>query len=365
MKFRNEIIQGDAIATLRTLPTESVHCAITSPPYFGLRNYGVDGQVGLENSPEAYIERLVEIFREVRRVLRDDGTLWLNLGDSYMGSNQGYGQKEQVGIQWIGEGKYAAGFDRKTPLAEKHPVLKPKDLCGVPWRVAIALQEDGWWLRSDIIWNKPNPMPESVTDRPSKAHEYVFLLSKKPNYYFDMEAVKEEQKESSIRRAFALNNLKARKDQETEAYAISSKAQSRYYEDFREKLKLGERPGRNIKTVWTVATESFEDNHFAVFPEDLIVPCIKAGTSQKGVCAKCERPYMRNEENKNDWHKTCNCETSEIKPALVLDPFGGSGTTGVVAQKLRRDFLLIELNPEYASIAKNRLYKELGMFAPL
>lgn len=292
------ILTGDCRKILATLPDESVHCCVTSPPYFGLRDYGVAGQMGLEQTPAEYVEGMVTVFREVRRVLRDDGTLWLNLGDSYAGhnlpgwragnevKNNGASNKNGVG--------YVAG-------------LKPKDLIGIPWRVAFALQADGWWLRSDIIWHKPNPMPESVADRCTKAHEYLFLLSKSERYFYDAEAIAEE----AIRRGEWNNS-----NEQHPEYAMHRI------------VKVGET--RNRRSVWTVATQPFAEAHFATFPPALIEPCIKAG-----------------------------CPTG----GTVLDPFGGAGTSGLVADRLGRNAILIELNPAYAEMARNRIEKSAGLFA--
>lgn len=284
MQFR--ILGGEALAMLRTLRTRSVQMCVTSPPYWGLRNYGVEGQLGLESTPEAYVVRLVEIFREVRRVLKDDGTLWLNLGDCYCGSG---------------------GVNSRTGLG-----LKPKDLCGIPWHVAFALQADGWYLRSDIIWAKPNPMPESVTDRPTKAHEYVFLLAKSERYYYDTDAIREplgERWQQKFRR-------RSPRTWTPETFAVKRLSGNM------QTGEIGCNPtGRNRRTVWTVTSQPFKGAHFATFPPKLVEPCILAG-SKKG--------------------------------SFVLDPFNGAGTTGIVALQHGRRYVGIELNPEYVRMSYER-----------
>jgi len=226
-----EIKQGDAIEVLKTIPDQSINTCVTSPPYWGLRDYGIDGQVGIEETPEEYVAKMVEVFREVKRVLRKDGTLWLNLGDSYAGNCS----------QASNNGRAGFGNPRERLVNRKGKGLKPKDLVGIPWRVALALQADGWYLRSDIIWHKPNPIPESVKDRPTKAHEYIFLLSKSPKYYYDYEAIKEPVTSRQLRST------------------------------------------RNKRSVWTVPTRPFPEAHFATFPPELIEPCVLAGCPIGGV----------------------------------------------------------------------------------
>ena len=295
---------GNCLDILPTMEAGSVNCCVTSPPYFGLRDYGNDEQIGLEETPEAFVDSLVKVFREVKRVLADDGTLWLNLGDCYAGPrggksnfNQGFNErsgnasgarKQELAVQ-VGLVK------RDTPDG-----LKPKDLIGIPWRVAFALQQDGWYLRQDIIWSKPNPMPESVTDRCTKAHEYIFLLSKKPKYFYDADAINEPA-------AYAGDDRGARTDARrgTECNSMSG--------------KTGDT--RNKRSVWEVTTQPYSGAHFATFPPDLIKPCILAGCPAGG---------------------------------MVLDPFGGSGTTGMVALELGRSAELIELNPDYVDIIEGR-----------
>ena len=286
-----KILIGDCRDVLRTLPDASVQCCVTSPPYFGLRDYGVAGQIGLEPTPDDFVAEMVAVFRDVRRVLRDDGTLWLNLGDSYASTVKGSGGagKSRLGpnrdLQNIGHQKFEPRrFDMQG--------LKPKDLIGIPWRVAFALQADGWYLRSDIIWHKPNPMPESVTDRPTSAHEHVFLFSKSERYHYDAEAIKEP--------------------------AVAAEAEG------------GPALKRNARNVWTIATRPFLEAHFATFPPELAERCILAGCPAGGT---------------------------------VLDPFGGAGTTGLVAGRLQRSAILIELNSDYVAMAERRIAREAGMFS--
>ena len=305
-----EIKQGDAIEVLKTMPEQSVHCCVTSPPYFGLRDYGVEGQIGLERTPEEYVDKLVQVFREVRRVLRDDGTLWLNLGDSYNGSGGAGGDYNPGGLK-EGQPKYPG---------RKVPGLKPKDLIGTPWMVAFALRADGWYLRSDIIWHKPNPMPESVTDRPTKAHEYIFLLSKSPKYYYDYEAIKEPAVYEG-RRVSCDPNSHANTSHPGTARK-QDLVGNRRYKGFNARWKNRPAQGRNKRSVWTVPTQPFPEAHFAVYPPALITPCILAGCPVGGT---------------------------------VLDPFAGSGTTLLVATQHHRKAIGIELNPEYIEIAKRRL----------
>jgi DNA modification methylase len=311
-----EIKQGDAIEVLKTMPDQSINTCVTSPPYWGLRDYGVEGQLGLESTPDEYVAKMVEVFREVRRVLRDDGTLWLNLGDSYASG----GMSNPSSKSTLGGGKDLGAADysitRKVPNG-----LKPKDLVGIPWRVALALQADGWYLRSDIIWHKPNAMPESVTDRPTKAHEYIFLLSKSPTYYYDYEAIKEQAAtEGRIKKCGPGSHAG------TDRVPCKQKKQdlvgNRRYTGFNERWRNRPVKGRNKRTVWTVATYPFPEAHFATFPPELIEPCILAGCPVGGT---------------------------------VLDPFAGSGTTLLVATQHHRKSIGIELNPEYIEIAKRRL----------
>ena len=308
MSILDTIIHGDSLEQLRTLPDESVQCCITSPPYWGLRDYGCDGQLGLEPTPEQYVARMVEIFAEVRRVLRPDGTLWLNLGDSYANRMRQSGD-EHAGVLSAGSGQITSGA---KPLLCGY---KEKDLIGIPWRVAFALQADGWYLRSDIIWSKPNPMPESVTDRPTKAHEYVFLMSKSARYYYDNEAVKEPVCEVSLKRA----------EYSWDCDRPSTKNASMGGEGIHTD-KMGTRfvdpSGRNRRTVWTIPTHPYPEAHFAVFPETLVEPCLLAGSAEGDT---------------------------------VLDPFMGSGTVAKVALRARRHYVGIELNEDYIRLAEKRL----------
>lgn len=304
------IIIGDCRETLRGLSSGSVQTCVTSPPYFGLRDYGHTDQIGLEETPDAYCARLVDVFREVRRALRDDGTCWLNLGDSYnSGSSGGLGGSTLGGGQ---QNQAASNRSNSRKLICKTDGVKPKDLLGIPWRVAFALQADGWYLRQDIIWHKPNPMPESVTDRCTKAHEYIFLLSKSDRYFFDAEAIKELAVKGAAGSTFYRGK--------TASHQMSRASESERIED----------GTRNRRSVWTVTTKPFKGAHFATFPPDLIEPCILAGSPPGGV---------------------------------VLDPFGGAGTTGLVAGRLQRTAILCELNPDYAEMARDRIVSEAGMLA--
>lgn len=312
-----DLMLGDCIQSMKSLPDQSIHTCVTSPPYFGLRDYGMDGQIGLEETPDAFVARLVEVFREVRRVLRDDGTLWVNLGDSYVGATSQHKDGGSQGHNSVIAKKTMSGIpdhgrgDRNRKLYESG--LAMKQLIGIPWRVAFALQADGWYLRQDIIWHKPNPMPESVTDRCTKAHEYVFLFSKSPKYYFDSEAIKEESKTNDSRRPYTskgAKDLDGRKEWKS--------GQQRDVGDFTK---------RNRRSVWTVTIKPFKGAHFATFPPDLIEPCILAGAPVGGT---------------------------------VLDPFGGSGTTAGVALKHGRKAVLCELNPDYAQLMDDRVRSIVG-----
>ena len=439
-----EIRQGNALDVLRRMPAESVHCVVTSPPYYGLRDYGLPpsvwggdpschhrwgeqivrhehgtpgpnaqagntlrdtkprktqrgaycgecgawrGSLGMEPTVEMYIQHIVHIFREVRRVLREDGTMWLNMGDAYAGSGKGMN----------GDGTHSAGGKQDTnvgsltaPVKSKRmqrgqgrwgggdsyvPELKPKDLIGLPWRVAFALQADGWWLRSDIVWAKPNPMPESVQDRPTRAHEYVFLLAKSNRYFYDATAIREPYATSSESEAHDNGNGQRRDRQ----YSGRQSNGGTY-------LGGNRAGGANKRTVWTIATQPYKGSHFATFPEKLVEPCILAGTSARGVCGECGAPWEQvmertghmnqresahvpgNASSKSDsthwapvavatdkWRPICGDHDTEPVPATVLDPFCGSGTTGVVALRHGRSFIGIELNPEYVDLASNRI----------
>lgn len=301
------VLVGDCIESMRAMPDQSVHCCVTSPPYFGLRDYGMDGQIGLEDTPAAFVARLVEVFREVRRVLRDDGTLWLNLGDSYAGGG-GFSPESPSNQAGSKQTSHKGSIRGRIGVPSG---LKPKDLIGIPWRVAFALQEDGWYLRQEIIWHKPNPMPESVRDRCTKAHEQIFLLSKSPRYYFDADAIKEPLAESTKRN---LGPVVRGKSPSSKASVSGPQKIGGY------SVTNGET--RNRRSVWTVSTKPYAGAHFATFPPDLIEPCIIAGCPVGGT---------------------------------VLDPFGGSGTTAGVAIKHGRNAILCELNPEYAALIPARV----------
>ena len=313
MSELNKIYNMDCLEGLKQLPDNSINCCVTSPPYWGLRDYGVEGQLGLESTPEEYVAKMVEIFREVRRVLRDDGVVFLNLGDSYFGSSM-TGGTNSIESSAKRKGRMFKKPSNCTPKQGKNQ-LKPKDLVGIPWMVAFALRADGWYLRQDIIWHKPNPMPESVKDRCTKAHEYIFLLSKNRKYYFDNEAIKEPIKEISIRRA----------EYGWDCDRPSTKNASMNGEGIHTK-KMGTRfvnpDGRNKRSVWTVTTKPFKEAHFATFPPDLPEICIKAGCPEGGT---------------------------------VLDPFAGAGTTLFVAEQLGRNSIGIELNPDYCEIIRRRM----------
>ena len=302
------IIVGDVRETLPTLPDASVQCCVTSPPYFGLRDYGHAGQIGLEPTPDEYVAQMVAVFREVRRVLRDDGTLWLNIGDTYAGGGR---CGNPASSPWEGFVGNTAREAAVTKVAGEDRLwgAKPKDLLGIPWRVAFALQADGWYLRSDIIWHKPNPMPESVTDRPTKAHEYVFLLTKSARYYYDAAAIAEE----AIHHGRVVEYDGTQKNS---AAALDPRMRTRIASN----RTVGQ--SRNARSVWPIATQPYKGAHFATMPPALAERCIKAGTKVGD---------------------------------MVLDPFGGAGTTGLVADRLGRDATLIECNPTYAALARERI----------
>ena len=412
---------GDCREVLKTLPDKHFQTCITSPPYYGLRDYGtaswvggsencshigdtlgnnrnfideggrgsnkaslstgdcikcgakrVDSQIGLEETPEQFVESLVNVFREIKRVLKDDGTLWLNLGDSYSSGGRTTTTNQSV------RGDKDYGVTRPPPVEG----IKPKDLFGIPWRVAFALQADGWYLRQDIIWHKPNPMPESVQDRCTKSHEYIFLLSKSPHYYFDNVAIKEEtitfDNSNRDRDTTKLNNTPGRTKMAG--------------------LKTNQYETRNKRSVWTVNTKPYKEAHFAVFPTDLIEPCVLAGSSAK-ICSGCGKSYRREmvttdvpdrtvrdhmvgvipkrdkpsrmnskdmlslTKEDNGFVKQCECDTDHTEQDRIIDPFGGSGTTALVADRHNRDATVIELNEEYIEIAKNRLEGDAPLFA--
>jgi DNA modification methylase len=304
----NKIYCGDALEVLKTFPTECVDCCITSPPYWGLRDYGVEGQLGLENTPVDYVNNMIIIFNEVKRVLKKQGTLWLNLGDSYASDTKGTGGPSEKQDSNAGS--------RYKPYKLNHG-LKSKDLVGIPWRVAFALQAQGWYLRSDIIWHKPNPMPESVIDRPTKAHEYIFLMAKSAKYYYN-DIVISEPLQGKDERQWADNydNVGSILQGESNAGIKRTKRYSDKYDTV---------PRRKRRSVWTVPTYPYPEAHFATFPEKLIEPCVLAGCPEGGV---------------------------------ILDPFGGSGAVAKVALRARRNFVLIELNKDYCAIAERRIKAE-------
>ena len=332
--MNSRIIIGDCRAVLPTLEAGSVQTCVTSPPYWGLRDYGHPGQLGLEKTPDEYVAAMVEVFRLVRDILADDGTLWLNLGDSYNAAGRnGHGTRQ--GFKQGTNRASAAGADHTRP---SDATLKPKDLVGIPWRVAFALQADGWYLRSDIIWAKPNPMPESVRDRPTRSHEYIFLLSKRERYYYDADAIKEPASNNpndqiAARKARASMDQKSAPTSEKNGIRPDKqRGHSRRHAGFNDrwnKMTKDEQGecSRNKRDVWTVATRPYSGAHFATFSPALIEPCILAGS----------------------------------KPGdIVLDPFGGSGTTGQVAEALGRKWTLIELNPEYEKLGADRT-RQIGM----
>ena len=375
----NYTLIGDVREKLKELPDKSIQMCVTSPPYYALRDYGESDQLGLEDTPEEFVENMVGVFAEVHRVLRDDGTLWLNLGDSY---NSGGAGKNVGGFQGQLH-KKSKDRDKSVIRSSQHKVLKslpPKSLMGIPWKVAIALQEWGWILRQDIIWAKKNCMPESVKDRFTKNHEYIFLFSKQPKYFFNQ--ILEPVKQVSIERA--KSPMKHR--------TISTKGV---------KYDLSDNPNRvvradgmkNKRSVWNMRTASYKEAHFAGFPPELAETCIQAGCPEK-ICAECETPYKKVMEREKTikakksevrgmpvgdkivYHrklgakyeekmkenplidkglqKQCDCETDETKPGIVLDCFMGSGTTAMVAQNLFRKWIGVELNPEYEKLIKKR-----------
>jgi len=313
------ILTGDALEMLKTIESGTANTCVTSPPYYGLRDYGVDGQIGLEETPEQYISKLVEVFREVRRVLRDDGTLWVNIGDSYTGGGAGRNDGDHRADGRPGGMSFKAeGVTHNRGLCG----LKPKDLIGIPWMLAFALRSDGWYLRQDIIWAKPNPMPESVKDRCTQSHEYIFMLSKSSKYYYDADAIKEPCVSGDPASPRGSKGVKTpnpgRRDKQGE---LGKQTYTGFNERYFSKDPL---MFRNKRDVWTVTTKPYKDAHFATFPPDLIEPCILAGSKEGGI---------------------------------VIDPFMGSGTTCMVAKKHGRGYIGIELNPAYVELAEKRIYE--------
>jgi DNA modification methylase len=325
----NQIRQYNVRETPWAMEDNSVDCCITSPPYWGLRDYGNPQQLGLESTPEEYVANMVNVFEQVRRVLKPQGTLWLNLGDSYFGGGSSTTNGNDF-VNWAHkstmQGTHPGGS--KRPIKSKvHLTLKPKDLVGIPWMVAFALRSAGWYLRQDIIWNKPNPMPESVTDRCTKAHEYIFMLTKSAKYYYDHDAIKTPAIPHSL-------NPTHFSDGSKKEVMIRQRGHGRQHNGFNDRwdnmtTEQQMSLGANKRSVWTVPTKPFKEAHFATFPPELIEPCVLAG-----------------------------CPPG----SLVFDPFMGAGTTALVAAKLQRNYTGFELNPAYISIAENRLKTELGMF---
>lgn len=400
---RFRLLTGDAIAKLRELPDESVHCVVTSPPYWGLRDYGAEGQIGLEGHPSDWAERLVQVFREVRRVLRADGTAWINLGDSYAQGGRGaLGDSSTLdGGHAHGQDESRAALTARGEGARRPPRgLKPKDLIGQPWMFAFAARADGWYLRADIVWSKSNPLPESIRDRPTKAHEYVFLLSKSARYFYDLEAIREPYNPASLDRRRYIDRGGHTGDRrgEHQPGRTPAEREGKFYE--------ANPAGRNRRSVWEISTQPFPEAHFATFPEDLVEPCVMAGSSEAGCCSECGAPLVRvvekgdpdrehqaacgadssggyngkatknyaagraqdpsatkarilagmRERITTGWVPSCSCEDASVIPCTVLDPFSGSGTTGAVALRLGRSYIGIELNPKYQEeIARPRL----------
>ena len=373
---RLDLRVGDALVRLREIPDASVHCCVTSPPYWGLRDYGIEGQIGREEMPSEYVGKIVDVFREVRRALRDDGTLWLNLGDTYA-SAWVCSRRSTVGAGSLPNGKREARLNR---LVEG---MKEKDLIGIPWLVAFALRDDGWYLRQDVIWSKGNCMPESVKDRCTRSHEYLFMLTKNSRYYYDADAIS-EQATCDRTRGPALHPDTL----STNGNAGLSRRDSEGV--------------RNKRSVWNVNPRPFEGAHFATFPPDLIRPCILAGTSEYGACGTCGAPWSREVEVLGEtrrqrqgrlgkspyaasqpenpqgldhtghhgnaprqhtqlgWKASCSCPSATLVPCTVLDPFGGAGTTAYVALEQWRDCITIELNPDYAKIIEKRTWPLLS-----
>lgn len=495
----NKIYQGNSLKVLKSFKDNSIDCCVTSPPYYGLRDYGTEPttwpaveyclfgftitikpmkcSLGLESTPEEFIGHMILIFSEVFRALKKEGTVWMNMGDSYAGSMNG--QQKTSNDIWVDNSMSAASihtlgnyeFSKKSKRGRKENGvkrwgggnisctgnIKPKDLIGIPWMLAFALREYGWYLRQDIIWNKPNPMPESVTDRCTKSHEYIFLLSKSAKYYYDAEAIKTSLATSSIPRLLQdtdhqkgsarayggkihNGNMKAVvsksftawqtgpgshstlkhnteegrniektkrtiHQEESASYGINGKGFIGHSGNFDAKGNLIGNGKANKRSVWTIPTMPYSDAHFATFPEKLIVDCIKAGSSEFGCCSKCGKPYIRDftkeliptskasynskidirdiNADKQDqgsnrmkdghkpgwvnktetvgWSPSCKCNSNYV-PSVILDPFIGAGTTALVARKLNRNFVGIELNHEYIKIAETRLQNQLGMF---
>ena len=386
------IHHGDALETLRELETDSVHMAATSPPFWALRDYSVAGQIGLEETPDEWAASLVEVFREVRRVLRKNGTCWIECGDSYAANSRTGTQDKRADLPdaWAGQ----------TNSAVTHPT-KPKDLVGAPWLLAFALRSDGWYLRQTIIWHKPNAMPESATDRPTTAHSYVFLLTREPHYYFDQDAIREPYGDAKAGQMFRGSDYKDHVHEPKGAAGPDGRAAtarpahkdthaSHENHDSRDGGERWPNPvGRNARSVWTIATQPYHGDHYATWPEALVTRMIKAGTSEHGVCGECGAPWEREVEQEpsskpvyskprgytigggsrdtitrlgdgvitttTGWAPTCECGTTDLVPATILDPFAGAGTTMLAARKLGRHAIGIDLNPDYCQQASQRL----------
>ena len=399
------ILTGDARDVLKTLPDESVQCCVTSPPYYGLRDYGVDGQIGLEKTPDEYIAEMVAVFREVRRVLLKDGTLWVNIGDSYASSAKSLGRND-AGRNFTGGGGNKEGSGnpgRQGSIKRSLGECKEKDLIGIPWMLAFALRADGWYLRRDIIWSKANPMPESIKDRPTSAHEYVFLLSKNARYFYDADAIREDYAPSSAERYKYEFRADVASAKENKSPALGAG-------------KIDQNAsGRNSRSVWTIATQPSGIAHFAMMPTALAEKCILAGTSEAGCCPHCGAPHERvtekgdpdiehqracggdatggysgtavkdytaagaqdasavkarilagmRKKSTTGWRPTCDCPEHMPVPCTVLDPFSGAGTTAMVADRIGRSAIGIELNPRNVAITHDRIRGDAGMFAEI
>jgi len=367
------IINGDVLKVLQSMSSESVQCVVTSPPYWGLRDYNVEGMIGLEPTLDEFLAKMVEVFAEVKRVLRKDGTVWLNMGDGYAGPSS----------RASNNGRSGFGNKREAVVNKGAGVFKTKDLMLMPSRLAIALQDNGWWIRSEIIWHKPNSMPESCTDRPSSSHEKIYLLTKSSKYFYDADAVRENNHDTYNGQR---GNSTTRKKMQSKMRTKTTQDQMDYYSTH----------GRNLRNVWKIPTQPYKNAHFATFPEALPMKCIMAGTSEKGCCSKCGTPLKRITEKKRirrdefkktdpryrpskyngayegingkgdagysssktlGWEPDCECN-AETKPCTVLDIFSGAATTGLVALKLQRKYIGIELNPDYVAMSLKRIEKE-------